>query len=241
MRTILLMVVLLVTAPSLRAHDFWLEPSNFRPAAGETVMIALRVGENLEGDPVPRRTARIVRFIARDAAGERPVEGLENEDPAGMTRVDGPTVVAYEGKPTPHVITREKFEQFTREEGVTHLAKKAGDEVRERFTRYVKTILGEPTAAIEQPLGMRFELVPDRDLRSFRLLYEGKPLRGALVIAMQDGGAKRHEARSDAKGRVTLPTGDAGVWLVKAVHLVAAPADSESTWESLWASVTFER
>ncbi|HEY0142899.1 MAG TPA: DUF4198 domain-containing protein [Thermoanaerobaculia bacterium] len=240
MRTFLLLALLLVTAPSLLAHDFWLEPSNFRPSDGETVMIALRVGENLAGDPVPRRSSRIVRFVARDMAGERAIEGLENEDPAGMTRVDGPTVIAYEGKPTPHVISREKFEQFAREEGVTHLAKKVDAQVRERFTRYVKSILGESTAAIEEPLGMRFELVPDRDLRSFRLLCEGKPLRGALVIALQAGG-KRHEARSDTKGRVTLPTGDEGVWLVKAVHLVRAPADSGSTWESLWASVTFQR
>ena len=31
-----------------------------------------------------------------------------------------------------------------------------------------------------------------------------------------------------------------GVWLVKAVHMVPAPAASGADWESLWASLTFE-
>lgn len=240
MRTILLLLSLLVTAPSLVAHDFWIEPSTFRPADGETVLISLRVGEHLEGDPVPRMSARIVRFVARDATGERVIEGLEGDDPAGILRTNGPTLIAYEGKPTSHVLSREKFRQFAREEGVTHLAKSIETQVRERFTRYVKSILGGTTSTFEQPLGMRFELVPDRDLRSFRVLFEAQPLANALVVALRRDGT-RHEARSDAAGRVTLPTGDAGVWLVKAVHLVPAPRDSGSTWESLWASITFER
>ena len=29
-------------------------------------------------------------------------------------------------------------------------------------------------------------------------------------------------------------------WLVKAVHMVQAPAGTDADWESLWASLTFE-
>lgn len=239
---ILSILAALLTATSALAHDFWLEPSTFRPAAGDIVTIALRVGENFTGDPVPRRPDRIVRFIARDAKGTRDVPGMANEDPAGMVRVEGATVVGYEGLPTPHVISRAKFEQFLGEEGVTHLVKSPpAGEVREQFTRYVKTVLGEG-AGVEQPLGFRFELLPDRDLRSYRVLFEEKPLAGALVVAIrQDDPAKKLEARTDADGRVTLATDARAVWLVKAVHLVRAPAGSGSVWESLWASVTFSR
>jgi uncharacterized GH25 family protein len=232
----------LFTATSALAHDFWLEPSTFRPAAGDTVTIALRVGENFAGDPVPRRPARIVRFIARDTNGIRDVPGMENEDPAGMVRVNGATVVGYEGRPTAHKISRDKFKQFLGEEGLQHLVKSQPDaEVREQFTRYAKTVIGDGTG-IEQPLGFRLELVPDRDLRSYRLLFEEKPLAGALVVAIrQDDPTKKLEARTDANGQVTLATDVQDVWLVKAVHLVRAPADSGSVWESLWASVTFAR
>lgn len=75
----------------------------------------------------------------------------------------------------------------------------------------------------------------------FQLLYEGKPLPGALVVAINHADRlKKLAARSDKTGRVRLdlPT---GIWLVKAVHMVPAPAGSGADWESLWASLTFER
>jgi len=31
-----------------------------------------------------------------------------------------------------------------------------------------------------------------------------------------------------------------GMWLIKAVHMVPAPADSHADWASYWASLTFE-
>ena len=31
----------------------------------------------------------------------------------------------------------------------------------------------------------------------------------------------------------------AGVWLIKAVHMIAAPPGSGAEWESFWASLTF--
>jgi uncharacterized GH25 family protein len=51
---------------------------------------------------------------------------------------------------------------------------------------------------------------------------------------------KRLSARTDKAGRVSLALPRGGVWLVKAVHMVPAPADSGADWESLWASLTFE-
>jgi uncharacterized GH25 family protein len=76
---------------------------------------------------------------------------------------------------------------------------------------------------------------------ALRLLYQGRPLRGALVVALQrERAQERVMARSDAEGRVRLPLQRAGAWIVKAVHMVAAPKYSGAEWESLWASLTFE-
>ena len=73
-----------------------------------------------------------------------------------------------------------------------------------------------------------------------RLLYEGKPLAGALVMALQRGrpGAVA-SVRSDSKGRATLKLDRPGLWLIKAVHMIPAPADAGADWESFWASLTF--
>jgi len=64
----------------------------------------------------------------------------------------------------------------------------------------------------------------------------------AFVTAIhRDDPAARVSARSDASGRVTLSLPRSGVWLVKSVQMIAAPAGSNADWESLWASLTFER
>jgi uncharacterized GH25 family protein len=74
-----------------------------------------------------------------------------------------------------------------------------------------------------------------------RLLFEGKPLAGALVVAInRENPEKRVSARSDASGRATFDLAPGGVWLVKAVHMVPAPPSSAADWESLWASLTFQ-
>ncbi len=72
-----------------------------------------------------------------------------------------------------------------------------------------------------------------------RLLYEGKPLAGALVMALQRGRPDKVTARTDAKGRAVLKLDRPGFWLVKAVQMIPAPADAGADWESFWASLTF--
>ena len=47
------------------AHDFWIEPSTFHPAAGDRVTAALRVGQKLAGDPLPNIPPLIDRFVVR--------------------------------------------------------------------------------------------------------------------------------------------------------------------------------
>lgn len=239
--------LLLLVVSSAHAHDFWIEPSTFTPAAGETVAVRLRVGEHLQGEPVPRRTGRIERFFARSATGERDVPGQDNRDPAGILAVRdaGTTVVAYRSRPTRTELAADKFESYLREEGLEHVidarkergeSSKAGTEI---YSRAAKTLLqtggGELT---DQVLGLRLEVV--RISEGFQVLFEGKPLENAMVVAIRRGsGAKPMQARTDRRGTVRFPPFGRGEWLVKTVHMVPAPASADADWESIWASETF--
>jgi uncharacterized GH25 family protein len=90
---------------------------------------------------------------------------------------------------------------------------------------------------VPRPFGWRFELVPDAN--GFQLLFEQKPLANALVVAMSPEG--RHlTGRTDTNGHVSFELGQ-GVWLLKSTHVLPAPKGSAYDWESLWASITFER
>jgi len=229
------LVILLACAPLAGAHDFWIEPSTFRPTAPSTITASLRVGDEFEGEAVPRRTPRIESFVVRDAAGERPVAGFEGRDPAGVVRIErnGSAVIGYRGKPYPHEISRAKFEQFLREEGIEGVRPRGDRKQRERFQRFAKSLLGSEDAT----LGFPFELVVEGN--TVRVLYEQKPLSNVHVAALSRDG-KHLAARTDREGRVTFDLGR-GVWLIKSVHLLSAPKGADYDWESLWASVTLER
>ena len=225
-------------AANAHAHDFWIEPSTFRPEPGKSFTAALRVGENFEGEAVPRRSARIASFVVRSASGEQPVNGFENQDPAGFVKLDeaGTAVIAYRGNPTPHELPSAKFTQFLKEEGITGITPTSARQ-RERFYRFAKSIVGPTSDVAERPFGWRFELVPAGT--GFRLLFEGKPLPGALVFAISPTG-NRLTARTDANGNVSFNLAK-GAWLIKSTHVLPAPKGSEFDWESLWASLTFEK
>ena len=253
-------VVLFFAAAPLLAHDFWLEPSTFRPEVGATVGLALRVGEGFRGDPVPRTPGRILRFVLVSPHRETSVEGVPGHDPAGVARISEPGlhIVGYRSNSSIVELDAEKFEQYLKEEGLeTIIAARArrgesGKPSREVYSRCAKALLAAGDAGKtghDRELGLTLELVPEKNPYTYRsggpfpvrLRYRDKSLEGALVVALNRGAPeKRLSARTDAEGRVSFALARPGAWLVKAVHMVPAPADSGADWESLWASLTFE-
>src|SRR2546430_319334 len=113
MRYALIASLLLISARAF-AHDFWIEPSSFHPSIGQTVMLALRVGQNFDGDPVPRSAQLMESFIARDDRGETAVVGFDNQDPAGVLpiKAGGVRVVAYRSKANFVELPPAKFAEF---------------------------------------------------------------------------------------------------------------------------------
>jgi uncharacterized GH25 family protein len=109
---------------------------------------------------------------------------------------------------------------------------------------------GSPSEAQrDKPLGFTLELMAERNPYAFRagedlplrLTYENRPLAGALVVAMNRlNPSAKLASRTDKDGRVRLRLPPGGMWLVKAVHMIEAPAGSSARWVSFWASLTFE-
>lgn len=261
MRTTLFLLALFAASPSF-AHDFWIEPSTFRPARGENVTATLVVGQNFTGDAVPRSSQLIESFTIRDSSGERSISGFENQNPAGYLRAEnvGIAIIGYRSKPSPLELPAAKFEEFLKMEGlekISSLRAAHGESQkadRERFFRYAKSVIQAgsasatvPAKSYSQRFGYRYELIPETNPMTssplrLRALFEGKPLPGALVSAIfRDDPSIHTSARTDAQGRVALSLPRNGVWLVKSVQMVAAPAGTNADWESLWASLTFER
>lgn len=244
----------------LCAHDMWIEPTIFSPEPGQVVGVRLRVGQDLLGDPVPRDPALVNQFVVEDAAGRKPVIGRNGADPAGFLRVAMPglLVIGYLSNPSAIEMAAEKFNQYLKEEGLDAAAalrarrKETGAAARELFSRCVKSLVLSGAASRAQGdrlLGFTLELVAERNPYAIgpgedlpvRVMYEKRPLAGALVVAMNRlNPSEKQAARTGADGRVRFRLRQGGMWLVKAVHMVPAPAGSNADWASFWASLTFE-
>jgi len=258
LRIVATTVAALAAAPALQAHDFWIAPSRFHPDPGTTVAIGLRTGQNFVGDAVRRSDAGIERFFVRQAGRDEPVTGIDGADPAGWLRVDGEAtaIVAYRSRPAFIEMPPDKFEAYLRMEGlerIVEIRRQRGTSAtpgREYFSRYAKALLAgrRESDAVTRPVGLEFEIVPEADptarLGPFRgrVLYEGEPLAGALVVAMLDGEPSAKLAtRSDSRGSFTFSLPRPGVWLIKSVHMIRVWWwFSRADWESFWASLTFE-
>ncbi len=254
----------LVGARAGNAHDLWIEPSTFRPIAGEEVSAALRVGPNVQGEALPMIPQLQDRFLLRSRGGEVAIDGEPGQDPAGFVHVGGPGLhwIGYQSLAFPMQIDCRTFEGYLVEEGLERIVRereRTGTSARpgrERFYRCAKSLLevqgrkGSGGAdGLDTPLGFTLELVPRRSPYALlsggdlplTVLFRGRPLAGVLVVAMsKDDPEKAVRARTDAAGRVTLPIGHSGFWLVKAVHMETAPPDVGVDWESWWASLTFD-
>ena len=238
----------------------WIEPRPFRPAIGEIVSLRLRVGQDLLGDPLPLDPALVNQFVAEDGAGRRPLVRRDGADPAGLVRVATPglLVVGYGSNPSAVELPAAKFDQYLKDEGLDAIAAlrarrgAKGAAVRELYSRCAKSLVlaGPPNdEAGDRRLGFALELVAERNPYALRvgqdlpvrLTYENRPLAGALVVAMnRSGPAQKLAARTDSEGRVRFQVPAGGMWLIKAVHMVPAPAGTNAEFVSFWASLTFE-
>jgi hypothetical protein len=252
--------VILVAAARLWAHDFWIEPTSFSPQLGQILIVRLRVGQEMMGDPVPRDPTLLKQFIVADAAGRRPLVGRDGADPAGYLRVEGNglMVIGYSSNPSTVEMPADKFNQYLKDEGLDAILalrarrKQMDAGSHELFSRCAKSLV--PAGSVgrvqtDRSLGFTLELVAERnpcamrlgDELPVRLTYQGKALAGALVVAMNrlDPGQKLSE-RTDAEGRVRFHLSQAGMWLIKSVHMIPALAGTKADWMSYWASLTFE-
>lgn len=269
MRRLPLLALLLATTPLL-AHDFWLEPSTFRPNLGKRVEVALRVGEHFAGDPLPRSNQRIEGFFAQSGTRRIEIDGSDGDEPAGRFVVpfEAPLVVVYDSNTASVTLPAERFEKYLREEGLETIVEQrrtrgeSSKEGREIYSRCAKALIvtqmadgglrmaegsaiRHPPSAIsaDRPVGLRLELVAETigDRTTVQLFFDKKPLANALAVAMSKGDARNPQrVRTDKDGRATFDTAG-GIWLIKAVHMIRAPRSARADWESLWASLTFQR
>jgi uncharacterized GH25 family protein len=256
---LLVLTLLCLHCPLVHAHDFWIQPMDFRPVRSP-VPVRLLVGEQFVGDTLPRDPRHLDRFVVVGPAGTAPVGGVPGRDPAGYVPIEAPGLytIGYTSRRTTITIDAPAFEQYLADEGLEHISairarrgegRAAATELFSRCAKSLVAVGAINAAAHDVALGLPLELVAEhnpyrpgsRTALSLRLLYHDAPLPGALVVARSRAtSARTLRSRTDTQGRVVFRLPEDGMWLVKAVHMIPAPPGSGADWESLWATLTFE-
>ena len=265
----------LLAAQPASAHQFWLEPSTYRPAIGQEIGVGVSLGDVFyQGLRTHRSDEDIIKFVAHGPSGQTPVAGNAGDSPIGKIAFSKAGIYILEFVDRAHFVEiadAPLFEKYLVGEGLDQASAlrkqrgQTGKPGREIYSHFLKTIVvaGDPNREIrDRALGLKLEVVCESrldahrndDPLSFKVLYQGAPLKGVMVAAYQRKKptiSDRLLARTDATGHVAFKLKDPDVWNVDAVHMIEAPQDLKATlrlggppqaagWQSFWASLTFE-
>lgn len=264
-KLLVLVVVPFMLLLSLRAaaHEFWMLPASFAVAPGSATTLSLTVGENFKGDPVAFSPG-LVAALRHYSLGQ--TVNLQDSVPAGVQSAELPVtlrkagvhLIALDTNPSQVVLAADKFHSYLRDEGLEFIiarreaAGTAESPGRERFRRNVKTLVlagnkTDSTYAVRT--GQRLEIVPlvnpyrskPGDSLACQVLFDGKPLSGALVKAWTkpDGSVVVLKAVSNAQGKVMFTLPSPGTWMIGVVHMIAATDSPDHDWDSYWGNLTF--
>lgn len=163
-------VILVCASSSVLAHDFFLVPRAEDGTAGRAVAIAMHVSDTFPGEPAPWRPERVHRFFLADAGGrlDLPSPAVTGAPPRALVplRSPGAAWIALVTNPSYIELAPDDFAGYLKHEGhdeVLRARRGGGDEGRpgrERYTRFVKTLVRGPAgpagpAGPERPAGRR--------------------------------------------------------------------------------------
>jgi uncharacterized GH25 family protein len=256
----------LAFAPLARAHDFWLQPRNFRVDANATLPFTLEVGHGplRQRSPIPMRRIERLDAIAPDGSTLDMRSRLHLGDDQG----DGDAAFGKEGAYVLVLQTDDRaeshlpairFNDYLRAEGLTpalafrERTRRMDAEGSERYRRIAKAIVqvgGElADAEITKALGLPLEIVPERNpcatpraaTLPIRVDYEQRPLAGALVkLTDLSNDAEPFETHvTDAEGHAEFALPAKGAWLLNVIWTKAKPAGGDTEFETVFSSLSF--
>ncbi len=262
MRALFLVLMLVVSQAS--AHEMWLEPLDYQPAADSRIGVHIVNGQKFKGIRHAYIPRNFKTFVVINASQVLPVESRIGSMPALKQKAlgDGLHVVAYQSEPDTVTYAKfKKFQAFADHKDFAsiwarHLERGLPEgNFREIYTRFSKALIGAGSGMGEdRRLGLETEFVAldnpyTGDLRDgFRvqLFYGGKVRTNAQVEMFErlhDEEATITMHRTDVHGIATLPIRPGHDYMIDAVVLRQPDAEtakeSAAVWESLWANMTF--
>lgn len=263
----ILLFMLLGVSSTAKAHEMWIQALSFSVKLGDKILANEMVGQNFKGNQyayldssykslnisVGSRTSAVKsRLGDLPAIQEASLEGGLHI----ITAETIPSVLTYE--------TPEKFAEFIKADGLewvfaAHkkrgLAEKGFNEVYRRNSKaLIKVGHGKGQ---DRAFGLPLEWVVETNPYTTQgnitamLLWQGKP---AVHMPVKVFNKPKHDSsdavllitrlRTDAEGRVEIPRGKGGLFLLNSVKMIEPDASTvrqtKAVWESIWGSLSYE-
>ena len=256
------LVLVLVSAAPVMAHDCWLQPDHFKIGLDTLLMIRLLVGHKLKVDkelPLEKNMTPRVTILTRDQeVNLLPV--LDDESIPAVSchpQFTGTGLLVMDRGFTDIILENEKFSSYIAGEYHSHLLGQAEANPRgkqkEEYARCMKTLVHVGDAPFTREVasletGQRLEiLLLSRPLSTepvrIKVLFDHEPLPNKTVTAFiknQDGMVSL-TAVTGENGETVFDNPKSGMWLIRLVHLFACVDDRDMDWTSYWSSFCFER
>jgi uncharacterized GH25 family protein len=254
--TLLLTIAL---AASSLAHDTWLIPDRFVVARDTLVLLDLTSGMAFPALETSIKPERLERALCRVAGHTFEVTAFS---PASKSlrfkaRLVEPGVATFwvELKPRSLQLTADKVQEYIDEIDAPRAIREAWANARrprrwrEVYTKHSKTFvrvgeLPSPRSWAE-PVGMRLEIVPERDPTALRVgdefpvrvFKDGAPMAGFPLGIVFEGSSKGRIEKTNAEGRVTFRLDRKGRCLLRGTDLRKA-SQAGVDWESDFTTMT---
>lgn len=255
------------SAPA-KAHDFWIEPGEYRMVPGRITPLTLQVGHATFRQRSPIARSRITRFEAITPTGTT-IDLRADLHPArtsddGELRFDAPgshvVVLETDDRAQSH-LPAIRFNDYLEVEGLT-LALEQRERTRrsdrdgsEIYRRCAKALVYGGTNAVDSqtrigmPVGLALEIVPERDPYAeprpanlpVHVIYQGRRLAGALVkfTDLEHDAAPLEMQRTDGDGRALFSMPARGRWLLNVIWSEPLPESAEADFKTVFSSLSF--
>lgn len=222
------LAVVLATATTLRAHDFWLVPNAFRIGVGDTLTVLGQTSSRFPTTESAVATDRVADARVIGTNGETPIADLSIADKSLRLRArptePGQYVVAASLHWRSLRESAASFRRYLQLEGAPAALERIDreglltgrDSLTRRYAKYAKTFVQVGNGggrAFSRVAGHPLEFMPENDpatLRSgdtlaVRLLFQGRPLADARAhagaVRWSAGAAVTHEVAKDVELR----------------------------------------
>lgn len=258
---VITLALLALCSLSVWAHETWLAPRQTAVAPGTVALFDLTSGMTFPALETAIKPERVAQAQCR-LNGQMLDLAADSSAPKSLMfsarlATEGVAVCWVELKPRALELTPKQVAEYFAEINASRAVRRAWAEAaqprrwRESYTKHAKTFVrvGAPTddRSWGEPVGMAFEIVPERDpttLRAgdelpVRVLKDGAPLPDFPLGLVHAGGGHGVFQQTDAQGRVTFKLAQAGRWLLYGTELRPA-AKPELEWESDFTTLTIE-